>query len=68
MPYKISGTLENDARIIVLKESDWSIESNTTKSAGAYEVNDLVSGLKTVVAVKSDGEPVGYGNVSPIAY
>ena len=44
MPYKISGTLSDAARIIVLKESDWSIESNTEESGASYEVDSLVSG------------------------
>jgi len=64
MPYKISGTLSDAARIIVFKESNWSIESNTTKSSGAYEVDELVSGAKLIVARKSDGESLGFGNVS----
>ena len=37
MPYKISCTKSETARIIILKESDWSIESNTVVSgSGAY--------------------------------
>jgi len=45
MPYKISGTLSDASRVIIIKESDWSIESNTNESVGAYEVGSLVSGL-----------------------
>jgi hypothetical protein len=37
MPYKISGSKSHTARIIILKESDWSIESNTVVSgSGNY--------------------------------
>ena len=68
MSYKISGTLNESARILVLKESDWSIESNVEKSAGDYEIENLVSGTKTVVAIDDSGEVVGYGNVSPVSY
>jgi len=68
MAYKISGTLNESARILVLKESDWSIESNVEKSAGDYEVDNLVSGTKTVVAIDGAGEVVGYGSVSPEYY
>lgn len=28
MPYKISGYTTNDGRVIVIKESDWSVEAN----------------------------------------
>ena len=68
MPYKISGTLYDAARIIVIKESDWSIESNTEESSGAYEVDGLESGYKWVLARKSDGEVLGYGYITPIEY
>jgi len=64
MPYKISGTKSETARIIIFKESDWSIESNTIISgSGSYEVNSLVSGTKTVLAESTTGEMLGYGNI-----
>jgi len=68
MPYKISGTLSDATRIIVIKESDWSIESNTSESAGAYEIGVLVSGTKLVAGRKSDGESLGFGNVDAEFY
>lgn len=68
MPYKISGTLNDSARILVLKESDWSVESNSLESVGDYEIESLVSGTKTVVAINSAGEIVGYGNVESASY
>ncbi len=65
MPYKISGTMDNSTRVIILKESDWSIESNTTET-GTYEIT-TTSGLKTVIGRRvSDGESAGYGKVSPL--
>jgi len=60
--------LNESARILVLKESDWSIESNVERSAGDYEVENLVSGTKTIVAIGDSSEIVGYGDVSPISY
>ncbi|RLI63485.1 MAG: hypothetical protein DRO67_05660 [Candidatus Asgardarchaeum californiense] len=68
MPYKISGTLSDAARIIVLKESDWSIESNTEESNSAYTVEDLAVGKKFTIARKSDGEVVAYGDVDSVYY
>jgi len=65
MIYKISGTLNGSARILVLNESDWLIESNVEKPAGDYELPGLVSGTKTVVAIDESGEIVCYGNVLP---
>ena len=68
MPYKISGTLENASRVIIIKESDWTVESNTEESVGVYEVDSLESGTKTVIARDSVGEVLGFGSVSPISY
>ena len=69
MPYKISGTKSETARIIILKESDWSIESNTVVSgSGAYSVEELESGVKTVITESTSGEMLGYGDVSPEYY
>jgi len=65
MPYKISGTKSETARIIIFKESDWSIESNTVISgSGNYEIDSLVSGTKLCLAHTENGLVEGYGNVS----
>jgi len=68
MSYRIAGFKSETARIIVLNESDWSIEHNTIISGSDnYEADSLVSGTKTVIAVKSDGYMMGYGNVVAVA-
>jgi len=68
MAYKISGTKSETARIMIIKESDWSIESNTVISgSGAYEVDGLAAGAKTVVAEPNESETLGFGGVTPIA-
>jgi hypothetical protein len=67
MAYKISGTKSETARIMILKESDWSIESNTVISgSGAYEVDGLETGTKTTLARTEEGELLAFGNVTPI--
>jgi hypothetical protein len=63
---KISGNLSAGARIIVVNESNWTVESNTTKSAGNFEITDLADGDKTIISRASTGECVGYGNVTAI--
>jgi hypothetical protein len=63
---KISGNLNKEARILVFKESDWSLESNVIKSAGDYEVTGLDSGKKTVVSRIANGECECFGNVDAI--
>lgn len=64
-PLFVSGNLTEDARIIVINEFDWSIESNTQETAGSYSI-EVTSGSKTIAARKSDGESIAYGNVTPI--
>jgi hypothetical protein len=69
MPYKISGIKSETARIIVLKELDWSVESNTIVSgSGDYEIDSLVSGTKTVLSRNTDGWLKGYGSVNGVYY
>jgi len=68
MAYKISGTLSDDARIIVLEEVGWSLESNTEESAGVYEIEGLDDSNKLVIARKSNGNGIAYGFVTPIFY
>ena len=65
--YEISGTKSETARIIVLDESDWSIESNTVVSgSGAYEVDMYDTNSRTIIARNNSGELVGYGNITPV--
>jgi len=68
MPYKISGELSDVARIIVIKESDWGIESNTNESSGIYNITSLTNTDKWIVSRKSDGETITFGNVTPVGY
>ena len=69
MPYKIAGTKSETARVMILKESDWSIESNTVISgSGSYEVSDLIEGQKLAVARAADGEITGFGNIAGVFY
>ena len=66
MAYKVSGNLGEDSRIIVIDESDWSVESSTTETAGTYSIETLEAGKKTVIARKASGEGSMYGNVDAI--
>jgi hypothetical protein len=63
MTHKISGTVEESSRLIVLDESDFStLEYNDTVS-GTYDVT-VASGSKTVIIRSADGESFGYGAVA----
>ena len=69
MPYKISGTKSETSRVIIVKESDWTVESNTVVSgSGAYSIEDLVTGNKLAFSRAEDGEIVGFGSIAPIYY
>jgi len=68
MPYKISGTLNQNARILVVKQSDWSTESNTEETSGAYEIAGLAAGNKIVTAFGPDDETLSYGGVAAEEY
>jgi len=67
LTYKISGYLQDSAaKIIVLGESDWEVETTQDVTLGNYEITDLVSGTKSVLAVSPEGEVVGFGGVDPV--
>jgi hypothetical protein len=65
MTQTISGNLSEPARLLILNESDMSIEHNATTS-GSYEVSGLSDGNKVVLARAADGETFGYASVSGV--
>jgi len=67
MPYKISGSTSESMRIIVIKESDWSVESNTIEN-DLYEITGLDADKKTIVGIRADGESSGYGNIAAVRH
>jgi len=68
MPYKISGSINDSARIIVIEESGWTIESNELNSPTSYEADTLASGKKLVIARANSGEILASGDVDSIYY
>ena len=68
MPYKISGILDATTRLIIINQSDWSIESNTEETSDSYEIDALTSGNKLIVGMAPGGEAIAYGYVDPISY
>lgn len=63
MPYKISGTLNDSARLLVVDENTWSVEFNESVSLGDYVIDPLVSGTKWVTARNVDGFSISYGKL-----
>lgn len=63
MAYKITGNLNEDARIIILQESDYTTEATAEEIAGDYAI-DVAAGNKTVIARKANGHSISYGNVA----
>jgi len=70
MPYKISGTVSDTTKVMIFKESDWSLEESTTISGySTFEILDVASGTKTIIGRRiSDGMSIGYGNITPLEY
>lgn len=68
--YTISGTLTDAARVVIIEEAAWTIESNTNESAGLFDVDFGTSdpGQLFVIARKADGESLVFGNVTPHSY
>jgi len=69
MPY-ISGLNNKDGKIIIINESDWSIEAVEDLTASpddGYEITELTAGQKLVAFRRSTGEIEAYGNVTATA-
>jgi hypothetical protein len=67
MPY-IAGQHNNDGKIIIVKESDWSVEVNedvTYNGDGSYYEEEVTAGKKLVIFRNSEGEVEAHGNVDP---
>lgn len=65
MSYKISGTLSEEARIIVIDEATWTIDANETITGESYEITLDDGGSKTIIGRTTNGYSVAYGNISP---
>ena len=61
----ISGNTPASSRVIIVDESDWSVESNTIES-GDYSVGSLTENNKLVLSRNAEGEVVAYGDITPI--
>ena len=57
--------MNEDARIIVVQESDYTTEVTSDESAGDYEI-DVTAGNKLVIARKANGHSLSYGNVAAV--
>jgi len=63
----VSGNLTEEARLIVINESNWTIEHSSIIPAGNYIISSTGGGTKTVVALPttSETEPLVYNNIVP---
>jgi hypothetical protein len=69
MSHKISGYKSAAARIIVLEQVGWTVEANTVISgSGDYEVLELTSNDKIVIAIDNNDEAKIFAGVTPIVY
>jgi hypothetical protein len=66
MPYTISGTLEEDARIFVIKESDWTLEYTGEVMAPSFNL-EVTAGTKLIACRNSEGIIDVYGNIEAYA-
>lgn len=64
---KVSGTLNDGARILVIEESGWTLESNSVETPASFEITGLASGDKLIIARSNDGEIAAYGGVEAVA-
>ena len=63
--YKLTGWLEEAARLLVFKESDWSLEKTESLPRGDFVIGNLSSGAKMVAGRNAEGKVEVYGYVDP---
>jgi len=63
--YKLTGWLEEAARLLVFKESDWSLEKTESLTRGDFVVGSLTAGAKMVAGRNTSGKVEVYGNITP---
>jgi hypothetical protein len=67
--YKISGTLNDTATILVLKKNgNYSIEKENQFTPTSFEILELTSGTKAIIGISDDGTIIGYGDVESVTY
>lgn len=68
MPYKISGTTNENSRVIVIKQSDWSLEKTQSGLINNFEIDGLLGGNKLVITRNDLGDISAFGNINPLKY
>jgi len=66
MTFNISVNTTSGSRVMIFKENDWSIESNTVASGeGEYHIETADDSYRTVLSI-SDGKKLeGFGKITP---
>lgn len=64
MSYTISGSLEENARIFVINESDWALEYTGEVTAPNFNL-ETTAGSKLVACRNSEGIIDVYGSIMP---
>ena len=62
---KVSGNLTNAARVLIVKESDWSLEKTASLPRGDFIIGNLSTGAKMVAGRNAEGKVEVYGYIDP---
>ena len=69
MPYRVRGTVDATARVLLFNESDMSLERSNIFEAGDWELVANSAAAKMVIARETaSGEAYGFGGVTPETY
>lgn len=63
----ISGLNNEAGKVVVIDESDWSVEFSDelpAKPTAGYTITGLTAGNKLVVFIQNDGEVEAYGGIT----
>jgi hypothetical protein len=69
MPYRVRGTVDTTSRVLLINESDMSLERSNVFEAGDWELVANNAASKMVVARETtSGEAYGFGGITPETY
>jgi predicted GH43/DUF377 family glycosyl hydrolase len=64
MAYTISGTLEEDARVFVINEDNWTLDYTGEVTAPSFNL-EVTAGTKLIACRNSEGIIDVYGSITP---
>jgi hypothetical protein len=68
MPYRLKGYVNLPSKILIMSDSNFSVENVEEFSAGNWEILVANNNKRIAIARNNNGDVEGYGNITPEYY